>query len=279
MYPKAEIKDFTLKKTYGQKPEGARDSRWRALPLIHAACSRLLVFHDESSRQLEEVTLSHAPPQESPRARRSALTKWQLRGTHARTHRSSSGRGWPARTTPPACFLVTCGLVLHFHSANCLFIGSPRQPRSFHGVKPPPPFLPRCPHGSSRGVAAVISPATSFESRSTHGEYESSFEVQRKLEAPLLGPFGCSKESALCRDSNGFIYKRRENAFLFLIWLYQWILGSFKSSRFVKKRNDSWNENEILIRWRLAIWFYLCLIEKFTFWNWVHCCVFNIIRK
>lgn len=206
MYPKAEIKDFILKKTYGQKTEGARDSRWRALPLIHAACSRLL---DESSRQLEEVTLSHAPPQESPRARRSALTKWQLRGTHARTHRSSSGRGWPARTTPPACFLVTCGLVLHFHSANCLFIGSPRQPRSFHGVKPPPPFLPRCPHGSSRGVAAVISPATSFESRSTHGEYESSFEVQRKLEAPLLGPFGCSKESALCR--NGFIYKQRES--------------------------------------------------------------------
>lgn len=147
MYPKAEIKDFTLKKTYGQKTEGARDSRWRALPLIHAACSRLL---DESSRQLEEVTLSHAPPQESPRARRSALTKWQLRGTHARTHRSSSGRGWPARTTPPACFLVTCGLVLHFHSANCLFIGSPRQPRSFHGVKPPPPFLPTVRRVASR---------------------------------------------------------------------------------------------------------------------------------
>lgn len=125
-----------------KKQKGLEGSRWRALPLIHAACSRLLVFHDESSRQLEEVTLSHAPPQESPRARRSssALTKWQLRGTHARTHRSSSGRGWPARTTPPACFLVTCGLVLHFHSANCLFIGSPRQPRSFHGVKPPPPF-------------------------------------------------------------------------------------------------------------------------------------------
>lgn len=157
---KISFKDFTthlisnnVSKSWNKRPypkenlwpknrRGLQGSRWRALPLIHAACSRLLVFHDESSRQLEEVTLSHAPPQESPRARRSssALTKWQLRGTHARTHRSSSGRGWPARTTPPACFLVTCGLVLHFHSANCLFIGSPRQPRSFHGVKPSPPF-------------------------------------------------------------------------------------------------------------------------------------------
>lgn len=27
----------------------------------------------------------------------------------------------------PAHFVVTCGLVLHFHSANCLFIESPRR--------------------------------------------------------------------------------------------------------------------------------------------------------
>lgn len=82
MYPKAEIKDFTLKKTYGQKTEGARDSRWRALPLIHAACSRLL---DESSRQLEEVTLSHAPPSGKPSGEEERVDKVTIT-RHARTH-------------------------------------------------------------------------------------------------------------------------------------------------------------------------------------------------
>lgn len=69
-----------MEKTYGQKQKGAR-LKMKSTPAN--PCRRLLVFHDESSRQLEEVTLSHARPQESPRARSSALTKWQLRGTHA----------------------------------------------------------------------------------------------------------------------------------------------------------------------------------------------------
>lgn len=142
MYPKAGIKDLTLKKTYGQKTEGAGGLKMKSTPANSCRVQPAPRLPRRIFASIRRSDSLSRPPQESPRARRSssALTKWQLRGTHARTHRSSSGRGWPARTTPPACFLVTCGLVLHFHSANCLFIGSPRQPRSFHGVKPPPPF-------------------------------------------------------------------------------------------------------------------------------------------
>lgn len=142
MYPKAGIKDLTLKKTYGQKTEGAGGLKMKSTPANSCRVQPAPRLPRRIFASIRRSDSLSRPPQESPRARRSssALTKWQLRGTHARTHRSSSGRGWPARTTPPACFLVTCGLVLHFHSANCLFIGSPRQPRSFHGVKPSPPF-------------------------------------------------------------------------------------------------------------------------------------------
>lgn len=36
-------------------------------------------------------------------------------------------RGIGGAVNPPVYFVVTCGLVLHFHSANCLFIESPRR--------------------------------------------------------------------------------------------------------------------------------------------------------
>jgi len=105
-----------------------------------AGCSSLpvhplysLLIADGSSRQLKEVTLySHARQGETPQSKRD--TRWQsdnyaacmyeCRQTPERSGEEGIGKG---SRKLPAYFVVTCGLVLHFHSANCLFIESLRH--------------------------------------------------------------------------------------------------------------------------------------------------------
>lgn len=221
-----------------KKTEGARDSRWRALPLIHAACSRLpprIFASIRRSDSLSRPSPSGKPSGEEEQQRVDKVTITR----HARTHRSSSGRGWPAGTTPPACFLVTCGLVLHFHSANCLFIGSPRQPRSFHGVKPPslsflppPPVSPRFVAWRRGGDLVGNELRIALDPRGIRAEFRGSTQIGSSPFGPLWvleAPFAAT---AMVWFTSG-----KRFPLSYSIAQCQWSLGLFKSSSFeIRKR-------------------------------------------
>lgn len=91
------------------------------------------------------------------------------------------GRGIEGAVNPPAYFAVTCGLVLHFHSANCLFIESPRRRHELparYGLTL-----------ASLSFSRVFSfPLTRLErglNHTTRGDATLTVGHRRKLEAPL----------------------------------------------------------------------------------------------
>lgn len=117
------------------------------------------------------------------------------------------GRGIGGAVNPPSYFVVTCGLVLHFHSANCLFIESPRRRHELparHGLTLVFLFL----------YLVFSFPLTRLErglNHTTRGDATLTVGHRRKLEAPLEPEW----RSTYVRMSRGVLFapwERKDSA-------------------------------------------------------------------